>query len=87
MFYDAGISGNEEKAWLWRNAAPDEGCADIFVDSKLVKTVNPREIGWTHCNAVIVFNEKAAKPHVIEIRMMKGMEDKKFTILGFGDVE
>ena len=57
------------------------------MDGKKVMEPDPLKVGWTHCNAVIVFNEKAAKSHVIEIRMMKGMEDKKFTILGFGVVE
>ena len=66
---------------------PEYGTAEVLVDGKKVMEADPLKVGWTHCNAVIVFNEKAAKPHVIEIRMMKGMEDKKFTILGFGVVE
>ncbi|MCR5728257.1 MAG: SGNH/GDSL hydrolase family protein [Lachnospiraceae bacterium] len=66
------------------SAAPDEGCADIYVDGKLVKTVNPREIGWTHCNAMIVFNNDTKSKHRVKISMHEGDEDKKFTILSFG---
>ena len=66
------------------SAAPDEGCADIYVDGKLVKTVNPREIGWTHCNAMIIFNNDTKSKHRVKISMHEGDEDKKFTILSFG---
>lgn len=66
------------------SAAPDEGCADIFVDGELVKTVNPREIGWTHCNAMIVFNNETKSKHNIKFAMHEGDEDKKFTILSLG---
>ena len=66
---------------------PEYGTAEVLVDGKKVMEADPLKVGWTHCNAVIVFNERAAKSHVIEIRMLKGMEDKKFTILGFGIVE
>ena len=66
------------------SAAPDEGCADIYVDGKLVKTVNPREIGWTHCNAMIIFNNDTKSRHRVKISMHEGDEDKKFTILSFG---
>ena len=66
------------------SAAPDAGCVDIFVDDELIKTVNPREIGWTHCNAMIVFNNDTKGEHVVKFSMHPGDEDKKFTILGFG---
>ena len=48
---------------------------------------DPLKVGWTHCNAVILFNEKESKSHLIEIKMADGNENKKFTILGFGAVE
>ncbi|MBR4776221.1 MAG: SGNH/GDSL hydrolase family protein [Lachnospiraceae bacterium] len=66
------------------SAAPDEGCVDIFVDDELVKTVNPREIGWTHCNAMIIFNNDTKGKHNVKFAMHPGDEDKKFTILSFG---
>lgn len=66
------------------SAAPDEGKVDIFVDDELVKTVDPREIGWTHCNAMIIFNNETRGAHSIKFAMHPGDEDKKFTIMGFG---
>lgn len=66
------------------SAAPDEGNLDIFVDDKLVKTVNAREIGWTHCNAMIVFNNETKSKHKVKFAMHSDDEDKKFTILSFG---
>ena len=66
------------------SASPEEGSADIFVDDKLVKTVNPREIGWTHCNAMIIFNNDTKGVHNVKFAMHPGDEDKRFTILGFG---
>ncbi|MBQ5932610.1 MAG: SGNH/GDSL hydrolase family protein [Lachnospiraceae bacterium] len=66
------------------SAAPDEGKADIFVDDKLVRTVDPKEIGWTHCNALIIFDNDEKARHNVKIAMHEGDEDKKFTILAFG---
>ncbi|MCR4625638.1 MAG: SGNH/GDSL hydrolase family protein [Lachnospiraceae bacterium] len=66
------------------SAAPDEGCVDIFVDDKLVKTVNPKEIGWTHCNAMIIFDNDEKAKHNVKLAMHEGDEDKKFTVLAFG---
>ena len=62
------------------------GTAEVFVDEKKVKDVNPLEVGWTHCNAVIILNEEKNRQHKVEIKMANGMNDKKFTILGFGVV-
>ncbi len=66
------------------SASPDFGIADVFVDGKLVKTINPREVGWTHCNAQIISRNSTAAKHVVEIRMHEGDEDKMFTLLGIG---
>lgn len=63
------------------------GQADVFVDGKKVMTVNPRTIGWTHCNPLILFHEEAAKTHTVELRMVETDRSKKFTILGFGYVK
>ena len=64
-----------------------DGKADIFVDGKLVKTVNPRDIGWAHCNPQIIFRGDEAGVHKVSVKMHEGDEDKDFTILGFGIVE
>ena len=66
---------------------PEYGTAEVLVDGQIMYEADPLKVGWTHCNAAIVFNEKTSKAHAIEIRMKEGHEDKKFTILGFGVVE
>jgi hypothetical protein len=60
------------------------GNADIFVDGKCVKTVNPHENNWTHCNPVILFQNEVCAEHNVEIKMASDNEGKCFTILGFG---
>lgn len=64
----------------------DFGSADVFVDDKLVLTADPLIASWTHCHAVILYNEPEVCEHMIEIRMASGHEHKQFTILGFGFV-
>ena len=63
------------------------GCAQVWADGEKVLDADPHINGWTHCNAVICFREKERKSHHVEVRMVKGQSDKKFTILGFGYVE
>ena len=63
------------------------GKADIFVDGKFFKTVDPHEVGWCHCNSQIIIREKESAPHHIEVKMHEGDEDMQFTILGFGIVQ
>ncbi len=59
----------------------------VCVDGKEVLTADPREVGWTHCNAQILFTEEESKEHLVELSVVPGDEDKLFTILGFGFVE
>ncbi len=61
----------------------DFGSADIWVDGLRVRTADPHENNWTHCNATLLLNESDCKEHAVEIRMADGHEDKRFTILGF----
>lgn len=63
------------------------GKADIYVDGVYLKTLDPHEINWTHCNAVILFREETKGNHEIRIRMSEEDQDKCFTILGFGIVK
>lgn len=65
----------------------DAGRADVFVDKEYVLTADPHQNGWTHCNPLIVLNEKESGQHLVRIQMYEGDEKKKFTILGFGYVE
>ena len=63
---------------------PSFGTAEVLVDGAVTRTINPREVGWNHCNAVIVYTGEEAKEHNVEIRMAEGEAEKKFTVLGFG---
>ena len=69
------------------SGSPEAGCAEACVDGEKVRVINPREAGWTHCNALILFRGQEKKQHHVEIRMCPGDEEKQFTILGFGYVE
>lgn len=60
------------------------GTAEILVDGSVARTINPLEVGWNHCNAVIIHTGDTAAEHQVEIRMAAGNEQKNFTILGFG---
>lgn len=68
------------------SGSPEAGCIDAYIDGEKVRCVNPREAGWTHCNALILFRGGEKKEHHVEIRMQDGDEEKQFTILGFGYV-
>ncbi len=63
------------------------GKADVFVDGAYLKTLNPHENNWTHCNPVILYREDIPVKHEVRIRMAEGNQDKCFTILGFGIVK
>lgn len=62
----------------------DFGKANVYVDGNLVLTANPLAVGWTHCNAVILYQEEISRKHHVEIKMAEDSQDKYFTILGFG---
>ena len=68
------------------SASNDIGKASVKVDGKEVMVYDPHEVGWTHCNAVIVIREDEVKEHIVEISMVPGCEKQSFTILGFGYV-
>lgn len=67
--------------------ATKAGKADIYVDGEKTYYADPREVGWTHCNAAIIYRSNECKKHHVEIKMAPGSEDKEFTILGFGIVK
>ena len=69
------------------SASAAVGCTDVYVDGEKVLTYDPHQVGWTHCNPVIVFRGKERKNYHVEVRMCEGDEKKDFTILGFGYVE
>lgn len=63
---------------------PAFGTAEVKVDGVVTRMIDPREIGWDHCNAYIVYEGDATEEHLVEIGMKAGDEEKCFTILGFG---
>ncbi|MBW4084162.1 SGNH/GDSL hydrolase family protein [Paenibacillus sp. S150] len=65
---------------------PEFGSAEIRVDGQMVKLADPHGNNWTHCNPVLLYQEKDAGEHLVEIKMAAGHESKRFTILGFGYV-
>jgi len=66
------------------SGSEDYGCVNVWVDGMLIKVIDPQAIKWTHCHAVILYNERQSHEHTVEISMTAGHEHKKFTILGFG---
>ena len=68
------------------SASPRTGRIEAYVDGEPVRVIDPREVGWVHCNALILFRGMEQKKHHVEIRMAEGDEEKQFTILGFGYV-
>lgn len=68
------------------SSSPLWGRIEAYVDGEKVRVIDPREVGWVHCNALILFRRKECEEHHVEIRMAEGEEDRRFTILGFGYV-
>lgn len=68
------------------SGSPSAGCVEVYADGEKVLTVDPKQNGWTHCNALICFRGRPLKQYQIEVKMAAGEEDKEFTILGFGYV-
>lgn len=68
------------------SGSDDYGSANIYVDGKIVKVVDPQAIKWTHCHVVILYTEQESREHTVEIEMSPNHACKRFTILGFGFV-
>lgn len=62
------------------------GKAEVIIDGICTKILDPLEVGWTHCNAVVLIREEKAMSHTVQIRMVPDDQGKRFTILGFGVV-
>lgn len=69
------------------SASVHAGRIEAFVDGEKVRLIDPREVGWVHCNAFILSRGMERRRHHVEIKMAEGDEKKQFTILGFGYVE
>lgn len=66
------------------SASNNDGIAKVIADGKEVLNLNPKDVGWTHCDPVIVVRGKENKKHHVEV---VPTTDKNFTILGFGVVK
>ena len=60
------------------------GKVQVLVDGTVTRVIDPREIGWNHCSAYVVYNSEQAAEHEIKVVMQPGDESKGFTILGIG---
>ncbi len=69
------------------SGSPSYGTCEVSIDGKKVYDANPLQVGWTHANSVIILNEEKSAKHHVSLKMAEGMEDKVFTILGFGIVK
>ena len=66
-------------------ASPSFTSAKVYADGEEKITIDPHIVGWTHANALIVFEEEKTSNHHVEVRLDD--HSKKFTILGFAVVK
>lgn len=60
------------------------GSAEVWIDGKFVKELDPHFNNWTHCNTKILYCNESVAHHQVVIKMKEEDKDKQFTILGFG---
>jgi len=63
------------------SGSPEFGTVEITVDGSPCREINPRAIGWDHCNTYLLINDADSAEHEIKISMKDGDNAKKFTIL------
>lgn len=63
------------------------GSIDVYVDGEKRRTIKGNTGSWGQSVTDLIFSEEEAKLHTIEIRMMEGDEEKKFTITCMGYTE
>lgn len=68
------------------SGSPEFGKARVRIDGGSARTLDPREAGWTHCHATLLFSGPEAGRRRVELSMDPEDGDKTFTILGFGYV-
>lgn len=66
---------------------PSAAKAHISVDGKFVRTADPFENGWVHCNPLLIIDEPESGEHHVHIEAEDPEHRKQCTILGFGYVE
>ncbi len=62
------------------------GKLEVLVDGKPAKVYDTREVGWNHCNAVLIIPDGEAAMHEITVRPTEDSVDKCGTILAFSYV-
>ncbi len=67
------------------SASPSFTNAKVYADGEEKITIDPHIVGWTHANALIVFEEEKTSKHHVEVKLDD--YSKKFTILGFAVVK
>lgn len=59
------------------------GKANVYVNGKLVKALDPHIVGWNHCNSTLIIPDGEEKDYVVKIAPADEDCGKYFTILGF----
>ena len=61
------------------------GKASVYIDGNYITELNGYLNGaWNNTETVLLLDQDVTAPHVLEIRMSEGQEDKEFTVLGIG---
>ncbi len=61
------------------------GKASVYIDGQFITELNGYlNGGWNNTETVLIFDQDVSAPHVLEIKMSEGQENKSFTILGIG---
>ncbi|MBQ9143198.1 MAG: SGNH/GDSL hydrolase family protein [Lachnospiraceae bacterium] len=63
----------------------DFGKASVYIDGNYITELSGYlNGGWNNAETVLILDEDTSAPHVLEIKMSEGQENKKFTVLGIG---
>lgn len=61
------------------------GKASVYIDGNHIMDLNGHLNGaWNNTDTVLLLDDTISAPHILEIRMAEGQENKLFTVLGIG---
>ncbi len=61
------------------------GKASVYIDGEFITELNGYlNGGWNNTETVLILDEDFSTPHILEVKMSAGQENKNFTILGIG---
>jgi len=67
------------------SSSQDFGKASVYIDGNFITELNGYlNGGWNNAETALILDETTAAPHVLEIKMSEGQENKKFTVLAIG---